>query len=476
MAKRGIWVPLAVVFAATPVCLAMVIYLGTDWFASGSCWDPWVTWTNARCYSDLRLGFMVTLAIAGVALGVVYWFVGLMVWAGLSLVSREAGWASLFGMATGSVAATVMLLLSCLVAYLFTDLGRISLERDLFAFSPASSVRAAIDAGADVDARNRDGNTPLHDATRNWEVLHLLVDAGADVNARDDDGRTPLHTHAWTVDPGVVRVLLDAGADVNARDNKGGTPLHRSVKAGMPEVVQALLDAGADLGARDNDGRTPLHSSVTEPGSESLAPSYVSPEVVQVLLDAGADVNARDDDGRTPLHNVASWWIDPEVTRGTIQVLLDGGADIDARDNNGETPLHRSVTSGEPEVVQALLDGGADIDARDNDDRTPLHSSVTEPGFEFPGYISWEVVQVLIDAGADVDARDNEGRTPLHTHAWTVAPNTVAWAVLPEVAQTLVDAGADVNARDNDGKTPLDLAEERGKLDTIRVLREAADP
>ena len=485
---RGIWVSIAVVFAATPACLAMVLYLGTDWFASGNCWDPWVTWLNARCYSDLRLGFIVTLAIAGIALGVLYWFVGSTVFAVLFLTRRDAGKAAFFGMAVGSVAATITLLLSCLAVFLFSDLGRVSLERDLFrAHGTASSVRAAIDGGADVDARNKDGNTPLHTWSGDRRspgdivMVRVLVDAGADVNARDKDGRTPLHT--WSgdrppVDPVMVRVLVDAGADVNARDKDGRTPLYKPAQAGRLGMVRVLVDAGADVNARDDGGESPLHSSLPE--ADSWAPDVINalPEMVWVLVDAGADVNARDEVGYTPLHNVASWWIDPEVTRGTIQALLDGGADVNARDNNGGTPLHRSVTAGVPEVVQELLDAGADVDARDNDGRTPLHSSVTEPGSESlaQSYLSPEVVQVLIDAGADVDARDNDGRTPLHTHAWTVDPDTDAWAytVLPEVAQALIDAGADVNARDNGGKTPLDLAEERGKSETARILREAA--
>ena len=59
----------------------------------------------------------------------------------------------------------------------------------------AETVPLLLAAGADVDARNRSGRTPLHQATDrkdNQEVIRILVAAGADVDARDDAGATPL--------------------------------------------------------------------------------------------------------------------------------------------------------------------------------------------------------------------------------------------------------------------------------------------
>lgn len=66
------------------------------------------------------------------------------------------------------------------------------------------------------------------------------------------------------VEPVVVSALLELGADVNAVDNNGFTPLHHSVKANhhprdkVVKMVKLLLENGADVNARDNDGKTAL--------------------------------------------------------------------------------------------------------------------------------------------------------------------------------------------------------------------------
>lgn len=88
----------------------------------------------------------------------------------------------------------------------------------------------ALDAGADVNARNKYGRTPLHDACRDGrpETARLLIDAGADVNVKGKHGDTPLHKACEFGNEGrtdLARLLLEKGADVNAKSGNGNTPL-----------------------------------------------------------------------------------------------------------------------------------------------------------------------------------------------------------------------------------------------------------
>ena len=84
------------------------------------------------------------------------------------------------------------------------------------------------------------------------------MEAGADVNARDKDELTPLMFAAGSNTPEVLRVLLEAGADVNAKDTNGWTPLIFAARSNTPEVLTALLEAGAKAKAQDNAGSTAL--------------------------------------------------------------------------------------------------------------------------------------------------------------------------------------------------------------------------
>ena len=106
-----------------------------------------------------------------------------------------------------------------------------------------------------------DWPTPAFFKAATAATVQDCLGAGADPNARDVFGLTPLHRAAEiSQTPEIITALVNAGADPNARDVGGGTPLHAAAAISQtPEVVTALVNAGADPNARDGDGRTPLH-------------------------------------------------------------------------------------------------------------------------------------------------------------------------------------------------------------------------
>jgi ankyrin repeat protein len=82
---------------------------------------------------------------------------------------------------------------------------------------------------------------------------------GADVNAKNVDGWTPLHEAAFGGRKEIVELLISNGADVNAKhDGFGTTPLHRAAYRGHKEIVELLIGKGADVNAKNANGETPI--------------------------------------------------------------------------------------------------------------------------------------------------------------------------------------------------------------------------
>jgi ankyrin repeat protein len=138
----------------------------------------------------------------------------------------------------------------------------------------------------------------------NLDVIAVLLQH-ANINLKDGQGRTALHLASQNAQDRAVSALVDAGADIHARSKRQETPLHSVSNTWQTDVrgpkpcgpyerqrcAEILLNARADPDAANYDGECPLHFAV----------KYGHPEVAKVLLEYGAATNLRSRNRRTPL-------------------------------------------------------------------------------------------------------------------------------------------------------------------------------
>ncbi|GHU89388.1 hypothetical protein FACS189476_08270 [Spirochaetia bacterium] len=236
----------------------------------------------------------------------------------------------------------------------------ISLDTDYFNYDNSDSVSDDdSDTAHDLDTDISKALLRVSAFTPSEKYLAAIA-AGADVNARDLTGMTPLMYAAHYGKIDAIRALLDAGADVNASDNFGITSLMKAAGTGDLDVIQILLDAGADITAQDRF----RHTSVTD--VNETAPAYAL--LRAVALAAGMTMEEDDSD-----NTAAFLLLCATGTAEEIRAAIDAGADVAARDSIGQTALIFAAVYNDAGAVRVLLDAGADVNEQcDSGEMTPM--------------------------------------------------------------------------------------------------------
>ena len=282
--------------------------------------------------------------------------------------------------------------------------------------SPARAL-SLIAHGAGVTVQNNKCETPLHLAifgVGEAELVKTLLAKGADVNAVDQDGQTPLDQ---TFDADITALLKAHGA-VHGKQSPATatfspliatlpvsptpllltTRLRRAVESDDIYAVQMLLANGADAKARDVDDSSPLAVALRI-NRGSIAPTPPNPNVLHALAAQGVDVNEKDTEaGQTLLMRAV---IDNQTA--AVDWLLTQGADVSQRDRKrGATALHYAQ---DPRTIRALLGKGAKIDSQDAGGDTALMSAVKNG--------RTEAVGALLSAHAHINIENKRGQTAL---------------------------------------------------------------
>jgi ankyrin repeat protein len=346
-------------------------------------------------------------------------------------------------------------------------------------------IAAIAQRGADIEAKNVQGETPLFVAVHidSTSTVRSLVSAGASLNARDQLGNTALHAAVRWGSQGAADALIGAKIDINAYNLYGNTPLHDAVKLGLKGTVyfnlqQLLVRRGANLEIRDKEGNTALLVAIAMGNSRSAAH----------LIDNGADVNTRNNEGETPLLIAVK-----NERSDLVKLLIDKNAQIHARNADEESPYMIALKTSQRMVLSLLEKDGRD--QTDDEGRSPLDISllatppVGQPQIEeITKWVGakqlvsvdrrgwtplryacdlkkWAAARFFTDQGADIFATARDGKTPVDI----VFESTSGGSINIEAVQALL-SGKSINAQDTGGNTALHYAAKIGNVELIRIL------
>jgi ankyrin repeat protein len=217
-------------------------------------------------------------------------------------------------------------------------------------------VSLLIEAGAMIEARNGDNQTPLlcacgGDAAGLRSTLSVLIAAGADPHAKASAGESALHIAAKSGSTDAISILIDASVDVNVVDDAGDSAGHWAARAGRFDNLKRLFQHGAQIDQRNNAGKTMLRVAA---GAKTCAV-----ESMRLLIDTGADVRV----------------IDDAVAHGAnatvFSLLRSLGVNLKAVDDRGNTPFH---SARDVAAMVALFAHGAATLAKNNANLTPFEA------------------------------------------------------------------------------------------------------
>ena len=287
---------------------------------------------------------------------------------------------------------------------------------------PAIAI-ALLDAGAEIDALDRERLSPLATACAigNWPLVKVLLERGA---TPQPDGGLPALIPAASGEDNVtgVHLLLRHKAKPDACDETGRSALIHAAGLGNAEIVAALLAAGADVDRAADDGSTAMLAAAREGRMLSLC----------ALAPARPDPHASLPDGRNALALLAE---SDRASEACVELLLGLGVDPAQRDRTDHTPLDHLIAAGRWRLVR-VLDPSRALPV--GIDETVADANATRPE---------DLLRRLLEQGRLDAADDMAAVSPLDSQRASALLYDLAADIGREAVEWLLEFGADPGAR-----------------------------
>jgi len=395
-----------------------------------------------------------------------------------------------------------------------------------------AGVKAAVEAGANINQLDAGGNAPIATAVFWPEIVSYLLEKGADPNL---GANSALYAAVVDYSVDVVKILLEHGADVNK-----GTILPASDPAA---VLRSMVDAEKAKGKKANktliaayEGEIAKLSSATKemvitPLSYAIGSSNCV-ECVKLLLDAGAKIDMKDAENGNLIYTLASSAHEPEVringfktvhpvmenmgyvlpdwfknldasrcgkAEDILKLLIQKGLDInDASTTYGFTALGRALYYKKISIAKVLLENGADPKIASDYHSGEQKLATIYPICQAAELGDLELMKMMVEKGADINTAA-KGMSLMNVSNLTSGENYTPLILSlyngkVDIATYLIEKGADINIGVEGNafvkpsnvpsnlnlycmvvvtkKTPIYWAIEAGAIDVVKLLAE----
>ena len=320
-----------------------------------------------------------------------------------------------------------------------------------------AAVGALLDAGADINARDWQGHTPLMEAVSGLgKMLAPLRDGFQKLTEKADE----------TPEPGDIKSAMDALAKFNPGEMMAKAferPVKdRPAEEDDPAMARFLLERGADANAVNKQGSAAL----------MLAAGGGRLNTVLTLLDWNANPEAQDERGRTALMAAAE-----EGRFEVVEFLLKCGADWNKRTVNGSTTLMMAAQSGRVDTARLLIAKGADANTVNGFGSAALALAAQHGRAEMIAYLQSIGAAVGILEAVALDDLETAKNLPLpdvRPARWGLS--LIDWAVRTgrkDALKLLLERGAKLDSDEETGAKILNRATLRGDTEMLRLLFDA---